>query len=149
LCTACHTPRNRWGATDLARSLQGAVMPDSKWYATPLSGDAAGLADCSEDDIVQALHTGFSRHGTAAGPLGEVVSHRNQYPHDTHLRAMASYLMTLPAFTLANPPRAAPGDAAMVTGARLYEQHCVSCHGAEGDGAPRHWPALAGNASVK
>src|SRR5690606_42052453 len=27
-CTACHTPRNRWGATDLARSLQGAVMPD-------------------------------------------------------------------------------------------------------------------------
>lgn len=148
-CTACHTPRNRWGATDLARSLQGAVMPDSKWYATPLSGDAAGLADWSEDDIVQVLRTGFSRHGTAAGPMGEVVSHSTQYLHDTDLRAMARYLKTLPAATPAKPPRAAPDDAAMVTGARLYEQHCASCHGAEGEGAPPHWPALAGNASVK
>src|SRR5690606_8720575 len=148
-CTACHTPRNRWGATDLARSLQGAVMPDSKWYATPLSGDAAGLADWSEDDIVQVLRTGFSRHGTAAGPMGEVVSHSTQYLHDTDLRAMARYLKSLPAATPAKPPRAAPDDAAMVTGARLYEQHCASCHGAEGEGAPPHWPALAGNASVK
>jgi mono/diheme cytochrome c family protein len=34
------------------------------------------------------------------------------------------------------------------TGAKLYEQHCASCHGDEGEGAPGAYPALAGNRAV-
>jgi mono/diheme cytochrome c family protein len=33
-------------------------------------------------------------------------------------------------------------------GAKLYEQHCASCHGADGAGAPPHYPPLAGNRAL-
>ena len=33
-------------------------------------------------------------------------------------------------------------------GAKLYEQHCADCHGADGRGVPGAYPALAGNRAV-
>jgi mono/diheme cytochrome c family protein len=33
-------------------------------------------------------------------------------------------------------------------GAKLYGQHCASCHGERGEGAPGAYPALAGNRAV-
>jgi mono/diheme cytochrome c family protein len=34
-------------------------------------------------------------------------------------------------------------------GAKLYEQHCVQCHGANGEGVAGAYPPLAGNRAVK
>lgn len=36
----------------------------------------------------------------------------------------------------------------MARGQRLYDDHCADCHGAQGQGAPGAYPALAGNRSV-
>ena len=146
-CAACHTPRNRWAANDLRRSFQGASMIDSLWYATPLTGDAGGLGNWSVEDIAQLLHTGASRHGTAAGPMAEVVTNSTQHLNPADLNAMATYLKSLPPRPAAKPAPSPP-DAIMTTGGRLYEQHCASCHSASGQGSPPAWPPLAGNTSV-
>jgi mono/diheme cytochrome c family protein len=34
-------------------------------------------------------------------------------------------------------------------GAKIYEQHCVRCHGANGEGVAGAYPPLAGNRAVK
>jgi len=41
-------------------------------------------------------------------------------------------------------------DAAAVLGrgARLYEHHCLSCHGASGEGKPQAYPQLAGRRAL-
>lgn len=146
-CAACHTPRNRWAANDLRRSFQGAGMMDSNWYATALTGDVSGLGKWSTDDIVQLLRTGSSRHGTAAGPMAEVVSDSTQYLDNQDLNAIAIYLKSLPPGRQ-SPSLSLPSEAAMSVGSRLYEQHCVVCHQASGEGSPPAWPPLAGNPSV-
>jgi mono/diheme cytochrome c family protein len=59
---------------------------------------------------------------------------------------MAQYLKELPPSTMAAPPvTEATGSAA---GAKLYEQHCAGCHGIQGDGVAKAYPALAGNRAV-
>jgi len=147
-CAACHTPRNRWAANDLKRSFHGAGMIDAHWYATPLTGNAAGLGDWSTEDIVQLLRTGMSRHGTAEGAMAEVVSHSTQFLSENDLGAMAEYLKSLPPGPRPAATEAPPEDT-MLLGNKLYQQHCVACHGASGEGSPPAWPALAGNASVR
>lgn len=146
-CAACHTPRNRWAASELRQHLQGSVMMESRWFATALTHDAAGLGNWSEMDIVHLLSTGISDQGTAAGPMASVVSESTQHLTAGDLSAMASYLKSLPPGPAAKPS-AQPADRVMATGSRLYEQHCAACHKDTGKGAPPHWPPLAGNTSV-
>lgn len=146
-CAACHTPRNQWAANDLRRSLQGADMMDSHWYATALTADADGLGNWSADDIVQLLRTGMSRHGTAAGPMASIVSESTQHLSDPDLKAIAAYLKSLPPRER-SPSMAQPSEFAISNGGKLYEQHCVLCHQASGEGTPPAWPPLAGNPSV-
>lgn len=146
-CAACHTPRNRWAANDLRRPFHGAVMMDTPWYATALTGDAPGLGNWSAEDIVELLRTGSSRHGTAAGPMAAVVSNSTQHLNSHDLGAMAAYLKSLPSGP-EPPPAAQPSQAVMATGSQLYEQHCVACHHASGAGSPPAWPPLARNTSV-
>jgi len=65
---------------------------------------------------------------------------------------MAVYLKSLPATgdaKIAQTPSASPEDKAVLShGAKLYEQHCVNCHGEKGLGAPPAYPALANHASM-
>jgi len=147
-CAACHTPRNRWGASDTGRALQGAPLGALGWYATPLTGEAAGLGGWSEDDVAQLLRTGWSRHGAAGGPMAEVVAGSTQHLSDADLRAMAAYLKSLPAGSEPAGEAAPPPQPLMERGSRLYEQSCAACHQASGEGSPGAWPALAGNPSV-
>lgn len=146
-CAACHTPRNRWAANDLRRGFQGAGMMDSPWYATALTGDAHGLGNWPAEDIVELLRTGSSPHSTAAGPMAAVVSDSTQHLSDHDLGAVATYLKSLPPGP-GPGARAQPSEAVMSAGRRLYEQHCVACHRAAGEGAPPAWPPLARNTSV-
>lgn len=146
-CAACHTPRNRWAANDLRRSLQGAGMMNSHWYATRLTSDPGGLGAWSPEDIVQLLRTGVSRQGTAVGPMAGIVSGSTQHLSGHDLNAMAIYLKSLPPGGETRPSTP-PSEAVMSTGGRLYEQHCAACHRAAGKGSPPAWPPLAGNSSV-
>lgn len=122
-------------------------MMDSHWYATSLTGNVTGLGNWSSEEIVQLLRTGSSRHGAAAGPMAEVVSNSTQYLSDRDLKAMATYLKSLPAST-ESQSASTPSDAVMSTGSTLYEHHCSLCHQASGEGAPPAWPPLVNNPSV-
>jgi len=138
-CQACHGARNALGASDRSVELGGGLIPLQHWYAPPLA---------AADDVVALLKTGTTAHGSALGPMAEVVFGSTQYLDDADLQAIASFLRQLPA------PRRAPRDAkaadpaALQRGAALYKDHCVACHGARGEGAAGAYPPLAGSRTL-
>ncbi len=155
-CAACHTPRNALGASIEKRSLSGSLMPLKDWYAPSLrSSLEAGVADWSVPDIVSLLQTGVSPHGSSSGPMAEVVQGSTQYLSASDLNGMAVYLKSLGNPTLVSgikKPAAAPAPTATALvpslGGKLYETHCVNCHGAQGAGVRGAYPALAHNRTV-
>jgi mono/diheme cytochrome c family protein len=149
-CAACHTARNALGASSEALDMAGGLIPMQNWYAPSLSSPhEAGVGDWDRQHIVDLLKTGVSPRASATGPMAEVVLRSTQYLSDADLAAMAQFLKELapPAVAAVLAAPAAP-PAVRVQGAKLYEQHCAQCHGEQGRGVPRAYPALAGNRAV-
>lgn len=149
-CSACHTARNAWGASSDMMDLSGGLIPMQNWYAPSLASPSeAGLADWEPAQIVRLLQTGVAPRGTVLGPMAEVVLQSTQHLAAKDLEAMAVYLKGLPQSA---PASATPGPTMnrplADRGAKLYEQHCVQCHGAKGEGVPGAYPPLAGNRAV-
>jgi len=157
-CGACHDGRNLLGAAREQDGLGGGLIPAQNWYAPALNRRSeAGVAHWDEADVIALLRTGVSRHGSALGPMGEVVRNSTQHLDAADLHALAVYLRALPdadgstatrsvsAPAAADPAAAAP---AAGLGAGLYDDHCAQCHGAQGEGVPGIYPRLAGNRSV-
>ena len=162
-CAACHSPRNALGASGDVADLSGGLMPVVNWYAPDLTRDTeTGLASTPLSDIVQLLRSGEAGHAQTSGPMAEVVQHGTQHMTEADLRAMAVYLQDraqqntlLDTHAKANPPpaRAPVGAQTAARGLKVYERHCVQCHGEQGQGvttASGHiaYPALAGNRAV-
>jgi mono/diheme cytochrome c family protein len=152
-CVACHAPRNGLGATVAGAELPGGEIFGLGWYAPPLNSDAVnGLGRWSANEIVALLKTGMSTHGTASGPMIEVVTGGSQYLADGDAQAIAAFLKSLPSGPTAERGARPADDAAMPRGGKLYGQYCVQCHQTKGegkgDGKNPAWPALAGNISV-
>lgn len=149
-CSACHSARNFAGGSDTA--LGGGLIAMLDWYAPSLTSDAeAGLGSWQVNDIVALLHTGVSPRATVFGPMAEVVERSLQHLDEADITAMADYLKSLPATAApaAQPIVQTPQLAeVMALGGRLYENHCVNCHGADGKGLPPHYPPLAGNRAL-
>lgn len=146
-CMACHSSRNALGASN--EDGRGGLIAVQNWYAPSLNSPReAGVAGWSTNEIVSLLQTGRSAHGTATGPMAEVVFRSTQHLASEDLQAMAKYLQSLPQST-ASPARIKTADFAVSTlGAKVYEQHCASCHGKQGEGASGLYPPLAGNRAV-
>jgi mono/diheme cytochrome c family protein len=145
-CSACHSTRNALGASN-PLDLAGGLIPMQNWYAPSLSSrDEAGVMHWPLADIVALLKTGVSPRGSAQGPMAEVVLHSTQHLSQADLQAIGLFLQRLPEQTSRRPESApsAPNRA----GAALYDQHCVQCHGPQGQGVPGAYPALAGNRAV-
>ncbi len=151
-CAACHTPRDALGGSIARRDLAGGVIPALNWHAPALNGGPGSLADWSIDEIAGLLGAGVSARGAAFGPMAEVVGSSLQQLPAEDLRAMAVYLKSLPATEPERRRGATQPDAEqqarLALGAKLYEQHCIDCHGADGRGKPPAYPALAGRASI-
>ena len=147
-CSACHSTRNRFGAGD--NGLEGGLIAALGWYAPPLSSShEAGLGNWQEQDIVALLGTGISARGSASGPMAEVVASSLQQLTPGDLGAMAHYLKSLPATQSAPPdPGPPPAERVLAEGSRIYETHCIDCHGADGKGHAPIYPPLAGNRAV-
>jgi mono/diheme cytochrome c family protein len=146
-CGACHSARNSLGAS--ASGLSGGLLATSGWYAPALNSDAeAGLGDWHDAEIIQLLRTGIAPRGAVFGPMAEVVGQSLQHLSEPDLAAMAGYLTSLAAPGDPHPAPAAPPDAVMKQGEKLYAQHCADCHGKDGRGAPGIYPPLAGNRAL-
>lgn len=147
-CSACHTPRNIFGATQESGELRGAMIPMLSWYASSLTGETdTGLGSWDIAQIARLLKTGVSSQGAVSGPMAEVVRESLQYLTDDDIRAMALYLKRLPR-SGEEPMQTAADEKTLKLGAALYEKHCVDCHKASGEGAPPDYPPLAGNRAV-
>ena len=162
-CGACHTPRGpayeERGMNDGDRLyLTGGT--NDHWFAPNLTGDPdSGLGGLSAEDIAAFLKHGHGGGLAAFGSMVEVIENSGQYMSDDDLRAIATYLKTL-------PPRAESGhvdtdparNAATVEvlrtgsveypGAGIYNTYCARCHQADGRGQPEKYPRLAGNPAV-
>ncbi len=146
-CSACHAPRNAWGAT--VGLMTGSVMPGQRWYAPSLLPGQRGQG--SPDETVALLKTGGSTLGRASGPMAAVVAGSMQFWSDADLHAAVLYLQSLPRATPQPAGIRAPDEAKAAPvpeGGRLYDKHCADCHGAQGQGVHGIYPALAGNATV-
>jgi len=145
-CSACHSARNPLGAQE-GETLSGGMIPAQGWYAPALNA----RGDWQQDHLAALLKTGVSPRAAVFGPMAEVVRESLQYLNERDINAMAIYLKALPpeaappAFERDSGPQAA---AFLAAGARLYEQHCADCHGADGAGKPPAYPPLAGNRAL-
>ncbi len=153
-CNACHAHRNVLGGTTGPLDMGGGLIPGQNWYAPSLTDPReAGVADWATAEIVTLLKSGVvERRGSldvASGPMGEVVLRSTQHLTDADLGAMAVYLKTLGDAQGAVPAPSEPGPSAGDPhGAKLYTDHCASCHGDRGEGVAGAYPPLAGNRAV-
>lgn len=149
-CSACHTQRNALGANANMLDLSGGVIPMQNWYAPALNSPVeAGVADWPLDEVVRMLRTGLAPRGAVLGPMADVVLGSTQFWSDADLRAVAVFLKGLPQTPVAAETHvAAVAPSVAARGAKLYEQHCVQCHGDGGQGVPGAYPTLAGNRAV-
>ena len=151
-CNACHSSRNALGASAGPLDLAGGLIPVQNWYAPSLTDlDEASVADWDRAHIAELLKTGVSARGSVMGPMTEVVLNSTQYLSDADLGAIATFLKALPvdrsSRQSARAATAASADS-LARGAKLYETNCLHCHGENGMGVPRAYPALAGSRAV-
>jgi mono/diheme cytochrome c family protein len=148
-CAACHSSRNVLGATSLNAEFAGGLMPDQAWYAPSLANpDEAGLQKWPRDEAIRLLKNGVSAHAGASGPMADVVFSSTQHLTTPDLNAMVEYLASIPVKDGEEKPEQRAGSDVLGRGAKLYEKHCASCHGDQGQGVPSIYPALAGNRAV-
>jgi mono/diheme cytochrome c family protein len=146
-CGGCHTPKNMFGADRQGQAFSGGQV--AGWFAPRLDGaERSGLKSWSVDDIVEYLQSGRNAKSHAGGPMAEVVLNSTSQMSDADLRAIATYLKDLPSGA-PEPAAAALSEAQMASGEKLYRSACISCHEANGMGAPRIYPPLPGNANLQ
>jgi mono/diheme cytochrome c family protein len=153
-CGMCHTPINALGGSSEAQAFEGGLIPMQAWYAPSLtSNKEAGLGDWSLEEIVALLKNGVSSRGAVYGPMAEVVYDSLQYLTDEDVRAMAIYLKSLGQGSPPAPPSSSipteQESLLLSLGRVIYDAHCKSCHGANGEGKPPAYPPLAGNQSIQ
>ncbi|WGS52341.1 molybdopterin-dependent oxidoreductase [Paraburkholderia sp. D15] len=135
-CSACHTPRNAFGAEKSGAAFMGGGLAEG-WEAPALSALSNAPVPWSEDELFRYLRDGHAPlHGVAAGPMAPVIGDLAALP-DSDIRAMATYLASLnPLEPNADPLATARQyeQASAITGAptglgaRLFDGACAACH---------------------
>ena len=149
-CSACHTPRGRFGNSQSDHDLAGAHIEGLDWDA--LSLRRGSLPQEDRDAQVELLKRGDNERDVLSGPMAEVVLHSLQYLDRDDLGAMVDYLSSLPAAETPVSPQfsvnASYAEELYQSGEQIYGEHCADCHGDTGLGVPYRYPALAGNDGV-
>jgi mono/diheme cytochrome c family protein len=156
-CGECHTPRNLAFALDNRRKFAGAVA--AGWRAYDITSDKdTGIGAWTDDDVFAYLAKGHTMgHGTASGPMGEAVDHSLSHMRPEDVRALVTYLRSIPAVassepaTIAPPAPASPkegGAIANALGSKVFAQACVSCHSWTGVSALSPFATISGSRAV-
>lgn len=147
-CSTCHTPKTLMGADKSDEFLQGATLQG--WFAPDITGsDHTGVGSWDLEDIVAYLKTGANDKTIASGPMREAVENSTSKMTDADLKAIATYLKSVPGSGKPEPAPLSPTDTRMVSGGAIYRDNCSACHGASGLGQMPLFPALAGNQIIE
>src|SRR3546814_11598338 len=103
-----------------------------------------GLGQWTENDIAEYLKTGSNRHGSAVGPMAEVVSFTTSRLNDADLKAIAVYLKDLPGPEAGSVAK--PADAVLQAGAGIFSDPCPACPNTSGAGDAQLFAPLKGKA---
>jgi mono/diheme cytochrome c family protein len=137
-CGACHTPRNALGAERTSASFAGGDVDN--WQAYAINAQSPSPVPWDEDALYAYLRDGWHPdHGTARGPMAEVVSNLSSVPA-SDVRAIATYMAGV--FGTPGPERKREGEAALAQarsapsqasqtqpqGAVIYDAACATCH---------------------
>ncbi|MFA1671840.1 molybdopterin cofactor-binding domain-containing protein [Rhizobium mongolense] len=139
-CSACHTERNVLGAEKSGKAFLSGGFADG-WEAPSLNSHAKSPVSWTKEAFYDYLRTGHARdHGSAAGPMADVVSALSPLP-DADIRAMAAYLAkgsaratvadevaTVETVIAASVSAEAEAARLAPKGARIFEGACASCH---------------------
>jgi mono/diheme cytochrome c family protein len=156
-CGDCHTPRNLAFALDNRRKFGGADA--AGWRAYNITSDKdTGIGSWSDDEVFAYLAKGHAMgRGTASGPMGEAVDHSFSQMESADIRALASYLRSIPAVVSSEPSTIAPpapespkqgGAVADMLGRKVFEQACASCHSWTGVSALSPLATISGSRAV-
>jgi mono/diheme cytochrome c family protein len=156
-CGECHTPRNVFQALNSRRKFAGTVQ--AGWRAYNITPDhSSGLGDWSDADIMHYLSFGHAEgHGTATGPMGEVVDESLSKLAQADITALVTYLRSVPAVASSDLPQTSPrpapashveGVTASPLGKAVYEGACASCHGWSGVSPVMSFATLTGARAV-
>src|SRR5882757_9963796 len=163
-CAECHTPRNAAFGLEHGKELSGEELQG--WRAYNITPDPKyGIGAWSDAEIAQYLKTGYADgHASAAGPMGEAVSHSLQFLNTEDVAALIAYLRSVPAQGGKHPVEvnSAPAPAMASTelgpgsgevlgraqGLKLFEGACASCHQWNGKGLESQYAALLGTRGV-
>jgi mono/diheme cytochrome c family protein len=155
-CGECHTPRNPAFGLDNRRKFAGAAYG---WLAYNITSDrGAGIGSWSDEEVFAYLIKGHTTgRGTASGPMGEVVDYSLSLMEPADIRALVTYLRSIPAIassepaTIAPPAPASPkegGAVADALGRRVFAQACASCHDWTGVSALSPFATISGSRAV-
>lgn len=169
-CGTCHSPRGIAMQTTADNETEPGFLGGADlagWRAFNLTNDSAnGLADWTDAEIVEYLkHGNVAGKAQAAGPMAEAIENSFRYMTDADLKAIATYLRSVPAVAGNSASRFNQGEAAAqdialrgmpvelaaqkMPGASLYMGNCSTCHDADGSGSPDgYYPSLYHNSVV-
>jgi mono/diheme cytochrome c family protein len=132
-CGSCHTPRNALGAERVSAQFAGGEADN--WHAYALNDRAHAPVPWNAESLYTYLRNGWHPdHGTARGPMAEVVSNLSTVP-DSDVRAIAVYMADVSGAAKPERDRSAaraqakPAPAqADPAGGSIYAAACASCH---------------------
>jgi mono/diheme cytochrome c family protein len=137
-CGACHTPRNALGAERASASFAGGEADN--WSAYAINAQSPAPVPWTADALFDYLRHGWDGdHGTARGPMAEVVGNLSEVP-DSDVRAIATYMAGVFGAPAEDRKRRgeevlaqarsspAPASPATTEGASIYAAACASCH---------------------
>jgi len=157
-CGDCHTPRNLGQALNNRRKFAGAVT--AGWRAYNITADpVSGIASWSDAELAEYLRSGHAAgRGSAGGPMAEEIDVSTSTLTAADLRALITYLRTIPplrASDLPAPKRAPASDSPGPVqagldprGREIFEGVCVSCHGWSGASLLTSYATLTGDRAV-
>lgn len=148
-CGECHTPRNFAYALRDGQALHGAITRG--WKAYDITAGATGLAAWSAADVEAYLERGHAAgHGSATGPMLEVVAYSTSQLTAQDRQALVRYLLAGRTEASAATPAVTPAAiAADGVGGTLYAGTCAGCHALDAGGAVGSFSDLGGARSVR
>ncbi len=155
-CGDCHTPRNILFGLNNHRKFAGAILQG--WKAYNITPDPAwGIGGWSDEQLQGYLSRGHADgRGSAGGPMAEVVDNSLNFLSDTDIRAMVTYMKSVPSNSDGTDDAAAPTPSSQHAvnetpsgrtpdrGLQIFEGACSGCHGVDGKGVVSAYASLLG-----